>query len=405
MAKRGQKLAVFGGINIFLLSLVSLLNDFSSEMIAPILPLLITGLGGTGLIIGLIGGMIDGLPNLLKVFSGYLSDRAGKRKKFVFSGYFISEFSKFMLFFAGTWKGILIFMGFNKLGKGIRDAPRDALIAESLPREKGRGFGIQRAFDTTGAILGSVSVLLLVIFFSLEFKKIIIIAALLGFLSLIPLYFLKEPYRRSIKPGKKIDILMSLRNMDGKLKIFILSAGIFALANFSYMFFVLKSASLFKFSFLGSQNPFVVPIMLYVLFNIFYAIFAIPFGKLSDSLGRRKIILAGYLLFAFVCFGFLFFSSFYAFIALFIIYGLVYALVVSNQRAIVADLSPARFYGTALGAFQTTIGIAAIISGVIAGLLFDINPSMTFVYGIVLSLIASFVLLLSYRKYPTKIEK
>lgn len=401
--KRGKILAWFGGANIFILGLVSLLNDFSSEMIAPILPLLIASFGGTGIIIGLIGGMIEGLPNLLKVVSGYFSDIAGKRKQFIFSGYFTSELFKLLLFFAGTWKGILLFMGMNKLGKGIRDAPRDALISESVPKNKrGRAFGIQRAFDTTGAILGSVSVLLLVFFFSLGFKKIILIAAIIGFMSLIPLYFLKER-RAAKKQSRDFSFFPTLRNLDGKLKVFIIAAGIFALANFSYMFFVFRSAEIFG-SLSGNQSNFAIPILLYVLFNIFYAVFAIPFGNLSDAIGRRKIIIAGYILFTAVCAGFIIFSSLQAFIPLFILYGMVYALVVGNQRAIVSDLSGEKIRATALGTFQTVIGAAAICSGLIAGFLFDISPNLTFAYGGALSAIAALILIFSYRRYPSRIR-
>ncbi|MDP1728706.1 MAG: MFS transporter, partial [archaeon] len=134
MKKRGR-FGVFGGVNIFLLGLVSFLNDFSSDMILPILPILLVSFGGTGLTIGLVGGLMEGLPNLIKVFSGYFSDKTKNGKIFIFGGYLLAEFSKVLLFFAKGWISIMIFMGLNKTGKGIREAPRDALISESLPSE------------------------------------------------------------------------------------------------------------------------------------------------------------------------------------------------------------------------------------------------------------------------------
>jgi MFS family permease len=385
-----------GGLNILLLGLVSLFNDFSSELIAPILPLLITSLGGTGLTIGLIGGMMDGMPHLLKVISGYFSDKLRNRKKFIFWGYFTSEFFKLMLLFAQSWVGVMAFMGLNKLGKGIREAPRDALISESLPNHSGKAFGIQRAFDTTGAILGSLTVLAIVFFMGLYFNGIIIAAAVIGFLSLIPLYFLKNIESVRKREVTKIGFWKGLKKLPNSLKLFLVVSAIFAFSNFSYMFFVLKSASAFGVS-ITKDNLF-IPILLYVFFNIFYALFAIPFGKLSDEVGRRRVLLMGYLLFSLVCLGFLFFSSLLAMIFLFISYGLVYAMIVGNQRAFVSDRSPKELRATALGAFQTVIGLASIISGVIAGLLFDINSNFTFIYGAALSFLSVLIFLFFFGK-------
>jgi MFS family permease len=402
MKKSNNLLLSLGGLNIVLLGLVSLLNDFSSEMISPIWPMLITALGGTGLTIGIIGGMMDGLPQLLKVFSGYLSDKLRNRKKFIFLGYFTSELFKFMLIFAKSWIGVMAFMGLNKLGKGVREAPRDALISESLPKEKGRAFGIQRTFDSAGAILGSVSVLLIVVFFSQYFsesaliKKIILLAAIIGFISLIPLFFLKERTAIKFQSNKKINFNSSLKKLPKKFYIFLIIGALFALANFSYMFFVLKATTIFNHQ--GGYILPVIPIALYVLFNIFYTIFAIPFGRLYDNVGRRKTILSGYILFTIVCTGFLFFSSFFAFIVLFILYGLVYAMIVGNQRAFVSDLSPANLRATALGLFQTVIGITAIISGILAGALYDINSNYIFIFGALTSLTSVILFLIFYRK-------
>jgi MFS family permease len=397
-----KRWASLGGINIMLLGLVSLLNDFSSELILPILPMLITTLGGTGLTIGLIGGLMDGLPNLLKVVSGYISDKIRNRKRFIFFGYFISEFFKFMLIFATSWIGVMAFMGFNKLGKGVREAPRDALISESLPKEKGKAFGIQRAFDSTGAILGSLSVLLIVMFFSQYFlesvliKRIILLASIIGFLSLIPLFFLRERRATKIRTSKEINFKSSLSKLPKSFYNFLLVSTLFALANFSYMFFVLKATTLFN-NKEGYILP-IIPIALYVLFNVFYTIFAIPFGKWSDRVGRKRVLATGYILFTLVCSGFLFFSSLPVFIILFILYGLVYAMLVGNQRAMVSDLSHKNLRATALGLFQTSIGLAAIISGVFAGWLYDFNPNYTFIFGAIVSFISALLLVLDKRK-------
>ncbi len=376
-------------INIILLGIVSFLNDLSSEMIMPILPMFITALGGAGLVIGLIGGLMDSISSILKVICGYLSDKTGERKIFVFSGYLTSAVFKLLLSLSGTWKHILVFIGLERAGKGLRTAPRDAIIADSMPGYRGKGFGIHRALDTLGAISGSAVVFLLVWFLDLDFRLIIFIASIFAFLSFIPLYFVRK---RKREPQ---DItLKSIRNLSASLKLFILiSAGVFASANFSYMFFILKAQELFTGKlYIGA------PILLYILFNIFYAIFAIPFGMLSDRVGRRKIIVFGYLLFSFVSFGFAFFRSITALIALFALYGLVYAIIDGNQRAFVSDLSSEDLRATALGTFHTTMGMVALPANLTAGFLWQINTGLTFIYGGAVSTI-SVILFIAFRDY------
>jgi len=379
-------------INILLLGIVSFLNDLSSEMIMPILPMFITSLGGAGLIVGLIGGLRDSISSILKVFCGYWSDKEGKRKIFVTSGYLTSSIFKLFLVFSKTWQHILVFTGLERVGKGLRTAPRDAIIADSMPKEKGKGFGIHRTLDTSGAILGSIVVFLLFWFLGFDFKSIIFIAAILSFLSLIPLHFVKqgkgEPQEITLKIG--------LKNLPKSLKLFILISSIFALANFSYMFFILRAQE----SFTGKLSI-GVPILLYILFNIFYAAFAIPFGTLSDKIGRRKVIVFGYFLFSLISLGFAFLKTLSSFILLFALYGIVYATIDGNQRAFVSNLSSGDLRATALGAFHTTTGLVALPASLIAGFLWQINPSITFIYGSAVS-ISSVILFLIFRNRLTE---
>jgi len=375
--------------NVVLLGVVSFLNDISSEMIMPILPMFITALGGNGLVVGLIGGLRDSISSILKIFAGYWSDKSGKRKVFVFFGYLTSALFKLLLGFSKIWHHILIFASLERIGKGLRTAPRDAIIAESLPKRRGTGFGIHRAMDTAGAIIGSITVFLLFWLLEFEFKTIIFIASILAFLSLIPLHFVKEKKR---KP-QEINLKIGLKALPKSLKLFILISGIFAMANFSYMFFILKAQECFT-----GKLSVGVPILLYILFNIFYAGFAVPFGKLSDKIGRRKVIAFGYLLFSLTCFGFAFFNSLLAFIILFALYGVVYAVVEGNQRAYVSDLSSEELRATALGTFHTVTGLAALPASTVAGFLWQVSPRVAFLYGGIISFL-SVILLLAFGEY------
>jgi MFS family permease len=374
------------GANVLLLGLVSFFNDLSSEMIMPILPIFITSLGGTGLVVGLVGGVRDSISSILQVICGHWSDKTGKRKVFVTAGYFNSAVFKLFLAFSKIWQHILVFSGLERIGKGLRTAPRDAIIADSMPRERGKGFGIHRSLDTFGAILGSFLVLILFWFLCFDFKSIIIIAALIAFISLIPLYFVREKKR---KP-KKISLKIGIKKLPFSLQLFILISGLFALANFSYMFFILKVQQ----SFTG-ETSIVLPILLYILFNVFYALFAVPFGILSDRIGRKRVLIFGYLLFSVTSLGFVFYSSILAFVGLFALYGIVYAVIDGNQRAYVSDLSDEKLRATALGTFHTIVGLMALPSSLIAGFLWQIDSSFTFIYGFLLSL-ASVALFLGF---------
>ena len=369
--------------NILLLGVVSFLNDLSSEMIVPILPMFITSLGGAGLIVGLIGGLQDSIASILKVLSGYWSDRVGKRKIFVFSGYLTSAIFKLLLAFSRIWQHILLFVSFERVGKGLRTAPRDAIIADSMPDARGKGFGIHRALDTSGAILGGVMALVLYWFLEFDFTSIIFIAAIIAFVSLSPLYFVKEVKRAP----QKINLQISLKKLPKPLMLFIMVATVFALANFTYMFFILKAAAAFM-PLMPVKESIALVFFLYILFNIFYALFAIPFGTLSDRIGKRRVLISGYLLFSVTCLGFAFFDSLLAFLVLFPLYGVVYAMVDGNQRAFISDLSTEDLRATALGTFHTMIGIMTLPASLIAGFLWTITPTLTFFFGSAVSIIS-----------------
>ncbi len=400
-----------GVINIIFLGLTSLLTDLSSEMIAPLLPFFILSIGGTGLAVGLISGLSLSVASILKIFSGYWSDKLKKRKPLVLSGYSLSALAKFFFPFVHSWPQLLILKPTESIGKGLRTAPRDALIAEWIKKKRrGRGFGLHRAFDTTGALFGSFLALILFWIFEFDFRLIFFFAALIALTSIIPLFWVREKKkdRSQVEEEIEFNLKIALNKFPLKLKLFIFIAALFALANFSYMFFVLRTQQFF------TQMVIVLPLILYIIFNFFYALLAYPLGYLSDRIGRKKVLLSGYSLFALLCLGFAFgpawfnlqtdLSSFTYFIFLFIIYGLVFALVEGNQRAFASDLSPKNIYGTVLGTYHTAISLAALPGGLIAGLLWDMKPGglLTFWYGFALSVIVVILFLIFFWKHKHK---
>lgn len=373
--------------NILLLGLVSFINDTSSKIILPVLPLFITDLGGGGIAVGIISGISDSIASLFNLFAGYWSDRAGKRKAFVISGYFIAALAKLCFAFAVLWQHVLLLRSIERLGKGIRSAPRDALLAASTHQKiRGRGFGIHRALDSAGAVMGTLIAFALFWYLGMSFSHIFIIAGVLGFASLAPLFFLQE----GNAPSKRKHYRFSLSDLSPPLKKFILVAFLFSLANFSYMFFVLHSQGAFE-----GKLAVGIPILLYALYNLVYTVMAIPAGILSDRIGRKNVLLAGYGTYILVCLGFMIADSLVMYLLLFGLYGLNYALVNANERAFVSDLADESAHGVALGSYHMATSLGALPAGLIAGLLWDVNPSYTFSFGALLAAAAVIMLLTS----------
>ncbi|MDD4163226.1 MAG: MFS transporter [Methanothrix sp.] len=345
--------------NILLLGFVSLLNDISSEIIQPVLPLFIASLGGGGLAVGLIGGISDGLPSLLKILAGCLSDRLGKRKALVVAGYALSAAGKLFLPVANTWQQVFLLKTLERSGKGVRSAPRDVMISESaLEGQRGRGFGLHRSMDSTGAVIGSILAYLLWQG-GMSYSSIFMVAGVLSVLALLPFYRITESFK-----APDCEIRSKLTDISPKLRRFLLIACLFALGNFSYMFFILRAQGLFS-----GALAVAAPLLLYALFNLVYAVLAMPIGIWSDRVGRKKVLAMGYALFALTALGFAFVSNLAGLIILFALYGLVYALVDGSERAYVSDLSPGSLRGSSLGIYYGATGVAAILSSLVAGAL------------------------------------
>jgi len=381
---------------VLLLGLVSFITDVSSEMIMPLLPLFIVALGGSGVAVGLVSGVGDSVADFLKIFSGYLSDRLGRRKPLVALGYFSSALAKLFFPLATIWEHVLALRVVERIGKGVRTAPRDAMIAGYAAMEvRGKAFGVHRAMDTAGAVLGSVIAFLLLWFLALDFRRIFLAAALLAFFALAPLYFVKEVRsERRLESG----FALSLKSLPADLKALILILMIFALGKISYMFFILRAQEVFEAAGLAERLSTSLPVLLYVLYNSVYAALAEPFGALSDRIGRANVMLGGFLLFSLTSLGFVFAGARTLFI-LFALYGLVYAMTEGVGRAFVSDLSSERLRGTALGAYHTATGFAAIAANLVAGALWDaLGSKATFAYATSLPLLAATLLLLWQKK-------
>lgn len=375
--------------NIFALGWVSFFTDLSSEMIFPILPTFLSDvLGVSKFLIGLIEGVAETTASLLRVFSGYLSDRIRRRKPIVFAGYGLSAVTKPLLALVSSWTGVLFLRFLDRVGKGVRTSPRDAMIADySISQIRGRAFGFHRTMDNLGAVLGTLlSFLFMSYFVSNPYRKVFLISALPGIMAVVILLLFVREKRPSDPSLDEKRVILRVKSFDRRFILFLLAASIFTFSNFSYAFFLLRAEDV------GMEMRFLP--LLYLLYNITYLTFSYPAGLLSDKIGRRKVISAGYLIYTLTSFGFATITGPSAMWLLFALYGIYHALVEGVSRAFVADLVSPEKRATALGIYHTTVGIVTLPAGLFAGGLWDLfGPQATFFMGAFLSLLAFLVLI------------
>ena len=354
--------------NLRIATLASLLTDISSEMVVYLLPIFLASILKAPIaFIGLIEGTAETIASFAKLFSGYLSDRIGARKGLVILGYSLSTFAKPFLLIASTWQMVFGIRLVDRLGKGIRTAPRDALIADSVPSEqRGAAFGYHRAGDTLGAFIG-ISIALAIIWLTQQqnalltietFRTVLLVSIIPGVLAVIALVFgINE-----IKPTAHATApILSLRNFDYRFKFLLIIIAIFTLGNSADSFIVLRAQE---------RGATIFETMLMVLaFNGIYALLSQPLGKLSDRLSRRTIILIGWLIYALVYFGLAVSQTPWQVGLLWAIYGVYYAFTEGALKAYVADIAPLEMRGTAYGLLNATIGLFALPSSFIMGLL------------------------------------
>ena len=390
--------------NVFFLGLVSFLTDVSSEMIFTLLPLfLFNVLHAPTTIIGLIEGAAESIASLLRIFSGWLSDRLGKRKFLTILGYGLSTFAKPFMYIVTTCSLAFGVRFADRVGKGIRTAPRDALVADSLtPEQRGKGFGLHRAMDTFGAVVGIISAVVVVFLWQGEnwaltrdtYQQLVLIGVIPAVLALFIFFFVREPKREILEgapPTAKLGGLLS--GFDKRFKLFLGITFLFTLGNSSDAFLILRAQNL--------GNPVLYILLMLVLFNFVYASISTPAGILSDKLGRKRIILLGWLVYALVYLGFALVSpsASWQLWLLFALYGLYYGLAEGVARAFVADLVPAERRGTAYGLFHGVVGITLLPASLIAGWLWQaVNPAAPFLFGAGLAFLAMIALLVLIRE-------
>jgi MFS family permease len=356
--------------NVFFLGVVSLLTDVSSEMIFTLVPLfLVNVLGSATTIVGVVGGISESADAILRIGSGWLSDRIGKRKL------------------------LAVRLG-DRIGKGVRSSSRDALIADSVTAsERGRGFGLHRAMDTAGAVIGLI--LAAVIVYLVQggandltreaYRWLVIIGIIPAVVAVfILIFFVHERRRRQKVIGNQPS--SSTASLGTQFKIYLAILAIFTLGNSSDFFVVLRAQNI--------EAPLVQVVMMLVLHNTAYALVSLPMGSLSDRIGRKRVIIIGWSIYALVYLGFALVTSVWQIWLLFAAYGLYYGTVEGVTRAFVADLIPAEKRGTAYGLYHGVVGLTLLPASILAGWLWDtINPAAPFYLGAGLAFVAMLALL------------
>lgn len=384
--------------NVWALSFVSLLNDTSSEIIYPLLPtFLALTLGASPFAIGAIEGIAESTASLLKLFSGYLSDRFNRRKLPVFIGYALSSIVRPLLAFISTWQQVLFVRLTDRVGKGIRGAPRDALLAAEVPPEKrGFAFGFNRAADHFGAVLGPIIASILLWFFAQnpnnptvsEYQNVFLLASVPIVIGLfIIVFFVKEDEKvKNVAQIEALPIKLSLKEFDGNFKRFLLVIALFTLSNSTDAFLLLRAAD-------AGIAPALIPILWMVL-HLSKVVFSLIGGSLSDKFGRKPLIFSGWIVYALVYLGFAFVSEAWQAWALFIIYGVYFGLTEGAEKALVADLVPENKRGTAFGLYNLAFGVTVFPASLLLGGIWSwFGASAAFIFSAGLSILAAIFLL------------
>ena len=391
-----EKKKIFGlEKNAFFTGLTSFFTDTSTKMVYSVMPLFLLSIGASKTTISLIEGIAESTASLLKAISGYWSDKIGKNKPFMIIGYGITAIITPLYALARIPIQILFFRFFERIGKGLRAAPRDSLISGSIKKnEAGKTFGFQKAMDNSGAIVGPLIAFLLLSIFPLNYSYIFLLAtipAILGVLTII--IFIKEAKTEKKETTNKI----SLKLLPKKFYFFLIIIFVFTLGNSADALLLVKTSET---GIDKSYIPFV-----YMIFNTVSVLLAIPIGKLSDRIGREKLIILGFIVYAIVYYFFGRFNSINVFIFLFMLYGFYSALTDGSQKAMISDIVSKDLKGTGFGIYHAVLGITLLPASLIAGLLYDkVNSNAPFYFGSIMALIAT-ILMIIFTVLDKKKEK
>ncbi len=349
--------------NVVALGLVSLLTDFSSDMIYPLLPVFLTATLGAGpAALGIIEGVAEATASLLKLVSGAWSDRVGKKKPLVIAGYLLSSIARPLVGFASAWGHVLAVRFSDRIGKGIRSSPRDALIAASVsPEDRGRAFGLQRAMDHMGAVLGPVAAFLLLAGAGLSYRSVFFLAAVPGAVAVAALLFL---VREAGTPAPShAGAFLHDGGLPRPFRRYLVIVSVFTLGNASDSFLILRSVD-------SGVSAAWVP-LLWGAFHVVKSSFSTYGGILSDRLGRKQLIVAGWIVYAatYALWGVVEGPAWM--VGLFLLYGLYSAATEGAERAFVADLVPAERRGTAFGWYHLAVGLSALPASILFGVLWN----------------------------------
>ena len=371
--------------NIFFTGLTSFFTDTSTKMVYSVMPLFLVSIGASKTTLSLIEGIAESTASLLKAVSGFWSDRIGKNKPFMIIGYGITAVVTPIYAFVTTPLQVLIFRFFERVGKGLRTAPRDSLISASVSsNEAGKSFGFHKAMDNSGAIIGPLIAFLLLSFFPANYSFIFLIAtipALLGVITIVLL--IREKSTRLTGVQKEL----SIRSLPRRFYFFLVIIFVFALGNSTDALLIVKTSET------GIKTSFIP--FIYMIFNMVAVLLAIPIGRLSDKKGRSRLIILGFLLYAIVYFLFGAFNRIGVFIFAFVLYGGYSALTDSCQKAMISDIVSKDLKGSSYGLYHAVLGIALLPASLIAGLLYDrVNAGAPFYFGAAMALIASILMVL-----------
>ncbi len=362
--------------SVYILGAVSFFNDIASEMLYPVMPIFLTQvLGAPVAIVGVIEGVTEGSAAVFKTIFGRWSDRLGKRKPFVFSGYLASAISKIIIALSNIWGVVFAGRVVDRFGKGLRTGARDALLLDAS-NEKNRGlvFGFHRAMDSAGAVVGPLIALLLLQLFNNDIRTILYIAVIPSLIGVMLVAFVRE----SKKTAKKVRAMpiskLSFKRLPRELKIFFIAYGLFAIGNSADSFLILRSTDL------GLSLS--LAVLAYVIYNVVYSLSATPAGMLSDKIGPKRVFIAGLLLYILVYVGFAINTSANGIWGLFALYGLYIALTDGVSKALVGKYINQKEAGGIYGLLQTITGIGTLLASIIGGLLWTvIGPWATFMFG------------------------